>query len=256
MCKSSQQSRYFARYIHLSKCSLAIILLLWAVVAHGQILQVSNPYPTRRAISVEVTATPSLYRNAHKEYEWSSSYGGAIEYGFPDSKLSLRAGYLHDTFTFGGSSLGYSLKTLELGGRYYFNDEHHWFQPYVGLGAGWIFDADPFGTWSPEYAGRYGTNYYTSFLAPSFSLAPRVGMSVEILSGLSLTVGYGLRMPFGGRFSLSNMHGAPTYSSGHGPIHEASIGLSVAFPRFGGSSSSSGLDLFHTILHVVDLFTD
>lgn len=162
-----------------------------------------------------------------------------VEYYLPESRFSLKAGYLSEEIDL-TSSVQKNLTQLELGGRYYMFAEHFWVQAYGGLSAAWNF-ASRTESGVIEHShynmitgkGKLTRREHYDLKSPRLSLMPGIGLEIPLLSCLMLTVEYQFRMGLGANHTVEDRSFAPVrtdYIRAKGFRHGLNFGLKIDFP--------------------------
>lgn len=185
--------------------------------------------------------SPVITKNT--SFEKGAGFGSIrtlmVEYYIPDTRFSLKGGYLGEEINLSGDSSA-SLSNLEVGGRYYFLPRRFVFQPYGGISTAWnlsprtekgVVTGSSYNPLKQEYQKDYETHYYIR--EPLFTASPVLGTDIYFLSCMAISVEYNFRIGVDGKMKNEIERFKPRETATvctNGMRHTFSIGLKINFP--------------------------
>lgn len=230
----------------------AAILALSASVLNAAAAD-NDDNPRRWAVSVGF-GTSCFGLNDDGSGHWQKAKFGepsftvGLEYYIPRSKFSITAGYDHEEIERnegGGAYSGFAeMNNLSLGGRFYPLSKGCFFQPYASIATYWNMEGGD-GSWT-ETVGDGKRTSRCKYSSPLFSVAPKVGFDVYLLSCLALEFEYGYRIAAGGKAEIASQYDGRSEiytSQTRLNRHNIAFGLKATFPfRLTNSDARSVFD--------------
>ena len=224
------------------KFAVMLAFLAFAVNAVADNNDNGDKAEPRRRWAVRVGLGMTGFRLAndgsgHKQKTAFSSpeFSFGLEYYIPRSKFSITAGYDYELLEQNYGDNSYStiddMYNLNIGGRYYPVAKKCFFQPYAGIETSWNLNPQKNEWDDKSYDGKQNSKW--SYSLPVFSVAPKVGFDVYLLSCLALEIDYAYRLGAGGKIDIASQYdgnGKVYTSRTHINRHNFGFGLKATFP--------------------------